>query len=237
MSNYRKILFTGASGRFGSVFRKINFNKKYLYPTKKVLNICNIHSVKKYFKKHKPDLVVHCAALSRPMDVHEKKISKSIQVNIVGTSNLVCICELFKTKIIYFSTNYVYPGKEGNYNEDSPLKPLNNYAWSKLGGEAAVQMYKNSLILRVCMTEKPFIHKFAYKNLITNFIFQEEIVKILPRLYSKKGIINIGGKPQSVFKFARKYDTKIKGNLLKKKNKTIKVNNSMNIRKFNKIIK
>ena len=217
MSNYKKILFTGASGRFGSIFRRINFNKKYLYPTKKVLNICNIESVKKYFKKHKPDLVIHCAALSRPMDVHEKKISKSIQINIVGTSNLVCICELFKTKIIYFSTNYVYPGKKGNYNEDSPLKPLNNYAWSKLGGESAVQMYKNSLILRVCMTEKPFIHKFAYKNLITNFIFQEEIVKILPRLYSKKGIINIGGKSQSVYKFAKKYDTKIKGNLLKKK--------------------
>ena len=236
MSNYKKILFTGASGRFGSIFRRINFNKKYLYPTKKVLNICNIESVKKYFKKHKPDLVIHCAALSRPMDVHEKKISKSIQINIVGTSNLVCICELFKTKIIYFSTNYVYPGKKGNYNEDSPLKPLNNYAWSKLGGESAVQMYKNSLILRVCMTEKPFIHKFAYKNLITNFIFQEEIVKILPRLYSKKGIINIGGKSQSVYKFAKKYDTKIKGNLLKKKNKPIKINNSMNINKFKKVI-
>ena len=58
-------------------------------------------------------------------------------------------------KLIYFSTNYVYPGKRGNYKEEDPLLPVNNYAWSKLGGEAAVQMYSNSLILRVSMTEKP----------------------------------------------------------------------------------
>ena len=52
--------------------------------------------------------------------------------------------------------------------------PWNNYAWSKLGGECAVQMYKNSLILRVCMTEKPFIHNKAFTNVKLNFIFHEE---------------------------------------------------------------
>ena len=43
---------------------------------------------------------------------------------------------------------------------------------SKLGGECAVQMHKNSLILRICMTEKPFIHKNAFSDIKTNFIFQ-----------------------------------------------------------------
>ena len=37
--------------------------------------------------------------------------------------------------------------KKGNYSEEDPVKPWNNYGWSKLGGECAVQMYKNSLIL------------------------------------------------------------------------------------------
>ena len=64
--------------------------------------------------------------------------------------------------MIYFSTNYVYPGTKGNYKETDPLLPINNYAWSKLGGETSVQLYKNSLIIRVCMTERPFVHKVAF---------------------------------------------------------------------------
>ena len=233
MSNYKKILFTGGSGRFGKVFKKYYNSSNYFYPTSKELDICNIKSIERFFRKKKPKLVIHCAALSRPMDIHEKKITKSININIIGTSNLVCVCEKFKVKIIYFSTNYVYPGKKGNYNESSPLLPINNYSWSKLGGEASVQMYRNSLILRMCMTEKPFIHKHAYKNFITNFIFHEDVVKFLPKLYKLKGIINIGGKSQSVYKFAKKYNSKIKGKYLKK-NKNL--NTSMNINKLKKLI-
>ena len=45
----------------------------------------------------------------------------------------------------------------------------------------AVQMYKNSLILRMCMTEKPFVHKSAYANMKTNFIFHEDIIPNLKK--------------------------------------------------------
>ena len=74
------------------------------------------------------------------MKLHNENIEKSIKINIIGTSNLVLECEKLNIKIIYFSTNYVYPGKKGNYKETSPLLPVNNYAWSKMGGECAVQM-------------------------------------------------------------------------------------------------
>ena len=89
--------------------------------------------------------------------------------------------------------------------------PYNNYAWSKLGGECAVQMYKNSLIIRLSMTEKPFIHKHAFNDLITNFMFHEDVVKMFPKLIKLNGIINVGGKSQSVFSFAKKYNKQIKG--------------------------
>ena len=42
---------------------------------------------------------------------------------------------------------------------------------SGLVGEASVNLYKNSLILRLCMTEKPFVHRKAFTNVKTNFIF------------------------------------------------------------------
>ena len=67
-----------------------------------------------------------------------------------------------KIKLIYFSTNYVYPGTKGNYKEIDPVNPINKYALSKLGGESAVRMYDNSLILRIIMCEKPFTHKSAF---------------------------------------------------------------------------
>ena len=234
---YKKILFTGSNGRFGKVFKKTHTNNAYLYPSKKEFDITDVKSIEKYFKKNQTNLVIHCAALSRPMEIHEKKISKSIKINIIGTCNLVQICEKYKIKLIYFSTGYVYPGNKGNYSEKADLKPINNYAWSKLGGECAVQMYKKSLILRICMTEKPFIHKQAFTNMKTNFIFHEEIAKLLPLFYSSHGIINIGGKSQSVYNFAKKYNPNIKGIMLKNVKKlNLKLNASMNTNKMKKII-
>ena len=205
-----KILFTGSNGRFGSIFKKTSRLKNVLYPTKKEFNILKTNSLEKYIKKKRPRIIIHAAGLSRPMDIHEKNIDLSIDKNIIGTCNIVKVCKKFDIKLIYLSTNYVYPGFKGSYKEEDSLLPYNNYAWSKLGGECAVQMYNNSLILRVCMTEKPFIHKFAFSNVNSNFIFHEEFAKIFMKLIKKKGVINIGGKTQTIFEFAKKYNKNVK---------------------------
>ena len=163
----------------------------------------------------------------------KKKISKSIILNIIGTSNLVRACSELNIKIIYFSTSYVYQGTKGNYKENDPVLPWNNYAWSKLGGECAVQMYKNSLILRACMTEKPFVHKKAFSNVKLNFVFHEDMAKMLFKVIHKKGVLNIGGKTKTVFNFAKKYNPKVK----KAKSKgEFPLKPFMNLSKLQKII-
>jgi len=170
------------------------------------------------------------------MDIHEKKISKSIDLNIIGTANIVKMCEKYKIKLIYFSTAYVYEGTKGNYKETDPVKPFNNYALSKLGGECSVLMYKNSLILRIQMTEKPFQYKKAYSNIKSNFLFHEDLVNFLPKLLNKKGILNIGGKTQSIYSFAKNSNP----NVIKiraKKNKKLPFNQTMNLKKLNEILK
>ena len=91
---------------------------------------------------------------------------------------LSSICFQRNIRLIYISTDYVFSGEKGNYNEQDELMPQNKYAWSKLGGECAVQMYKNSLIVRLCMTEKPFVHSKAYANVKSNFIYQHKEIKI-----------------------------------------------------------
>ena len=230
----KKIVVTGGSGRFASELKKIKTNYKVIYPSKKHLDITSYEKIKNYLKKNKADYVIHLAGMSRPMKSHEKNLAQSINLNIIGTSNLVRVCSEFNIKIIYFSTSYVYPGKKGNYNELDPLLPWNNYAWSKLGGECAVQMYKNSLILRACMTEKPFVHKKAFSNVKLNFIFHEEIAKILFKIINKKGILNIGGKTRTVYNFAKKYNPNVKKALSKGE---FPPKPFMNLSKLNKIKK
>ena len=233
-----KILVIGGSGRFGSVLKKTKSNYNLIFPNKNKLNILKPKTIKKYLIKEKPFCVLHLAGLSRPMKIHERLLKKSIDLNIIGTANVTKSCSDLGIKLIYFSTSYVYPGTKGNYKESDALLPKNNYSWSKLGGESSVQMYNNSLILRICMTEKPFVHKKAFSDFNTNFIFHDEIAKILFKLINKKGIINVGGKAQTVFNFAKKYNSKIKKISAKKiLGKKYPLNPSMNINKLKRIIK
>ena len=229
------ILVTGGEGRFAKVLRKKNILLNLYFASKKECNILNLQSLEKIIKKIKPKLIIHCAGLSRPMHIHETNITKSIDLNIIGTANLVKICKKFKIKLIYFSTGYVYEGTKGNYSEKDPVKPFNNYGLSKLGGECAVQMYKNSLILRITMTEKPFKFKKAYTNLKSNFLYHEDLVKMLPKLINETGIINVGGKSQSIYSFAKILNKKVKG-IKSPKNNNLPLNQTMDLKKLKKIL-
>ena len=233
MISNKKIVVTGGSGRFAQSLKKIRSKYSFIYPNRDLLDISNLNSIKKFLIKSKPHSVLHLAGLSRPMSIHDKEIGKSIDLNIIGTANVTKICSEYNVKLIYFSTGYVYEGKIGNYKETSPVLPINKYAWSKLGGECAVKLYKNSLILRVIMCEKPFLHKSAFKDVKTNFIFHEDVAKFIPKILNKKGILNVGGKIQSVYNFAKKYNKFIKKTSGKE---VFPPNPSMNITKLKKII-
>jgi dTDP-4-dehydrorhamnose reductase len=230
MSN---IVITGGTSRFAQELKKYFYGKNIFYTTRKEINILKYETITKFIKYNDIKIFIHMAGLSRPMNIHEKDIFRSIDLNIIGTANVVKACLKYNVKLIYFSTNYVYPGKEGPYKEEHSLLPFNNYGWSKLGGETSVQMYKNSLILRICMTERPFVHKKAFRNVVTSFIFHENFAKIFKKLIYKKGIINIGGKRQTVYKFAKKINVDVKPIGSKNKN----LDTSICISKLNKIIK
>jgi len=228
------ILVTGGKGRFAQILKEENKKLNLYFANKKECNILKMSSLERIIKKIKPRYVMHCAGLSRPMNIHETNISKSIDLNIIGTANITKICKKYNIKLIYFSTGYVYEGIKGNYTEQDPVKPFNNYGLSKLGGECAVSMYENSLILRLTMTEKPFLHKKAFTNLKTNFMYHENLVQILPKIINKKGILNIGGKSQSVYLFAKKENPKIKKVIANKK--FFPLNQTMSLKKLKKII-
>jgi len=234
-----KIVITGGNGRFGQVIKRKskNFKFLFLFPEKNELNILNPSSIKNYLKKTKPKYLIHLAGLSRPMEIHDKDISQSIDKNIIGTANITKVCSNYNIKLIYMSTCYVYPGIKGNYNEKSPVLPINNYAWSKLGGESSVILYKNSLILRASVTEKPFVHKNAFTDFKTNFIYHEDLLPKILKLINQKGIVNVGGKSQSVYNFIKKHNPRIKKISAKKiLGKNAKLNITMNLKKLKNLI-
>jgi len=230
----KRILVTGGEGRFAKVLKNKKSKFKFIFRNKKQLNILSENSIKNNIKKFKPKYILHLAGLSRPMKIHEKNLKKSISLNIIGTANIINACIEKNLKIIHFSTSYVYPGKKGKYKETDPLLPWNNYGWSKLGAECAVQMYKNSLILRTCMTEKPFVHKSAFANVKTNFIYHDDFIKIFLKILNKKGIFNIGGKSQSVYQFARAENKNVK-KIFSKGELPLKMD--MNLKKISKYSK
>jgi len=90
------------------------------------------------------------------------------------------------------------------------------------------------LINRVAMYETPFIHKYAYTNIKSNFLTHEQVAKILPKLLRKKGIINLGGKKMSIYNFALKTNKNVKPiKYVHKKNSTVMMpDSSMNISKL-----
>ena len=236
----KKIVFTGGAGRFGTILKK-EYDKSIFniqFPSKRTLNILDEKSIKRYLIAKKPKYLIHAAALSRPMSLHDRNISKSIDLNIIGTSNITKVCSQLKIKLIFISTSYVYPGEKGNYKESDAINPINNYGLSKMGGEAAVRMYKNSLIIRASMTEKPFVHKKAFFDFITNFAYHEDIVEIILKTLDQKGILNIGGKSQSVYSFAQSKNINVKKTSVKKiLGKNSKINVGMNLHKIKKILK
>ena len=88
------------------------------------------------------------------------------------------------------------------------------------------------------MTEKPFVHKKAFSNVKLNFIFHDELARILIQILNEKGIINVGGATKTVYNFAKKYNPKVKKIFIKKNSLyNFPLNPFMNLSRLKKIIK
>jgi len=208
-----KVLITGGKGLLGKELQKQNiYDDLRLMPFGKDVDITNYAIIDRLIEHYNPDVILHAAALTVPMKQHTDNPAISIQTNIIGTANVALACIKYNKKIVYISTDYVYPGTTGNYKEEDPLLPVNDYAWSKLGGECSARAVPDHLILRSAHSPKPFRHNKAFFDCKKSGIYVDEAAKlILDLIYNdKSGIINLGGKDQSIFSFAKESNLKIK---------------------------
>lgn len=136
-----KILVTGASGQLGyDVCRELERrDMAFCAPTSTEMNITDRDAVMNYISQERPDAVIHCAAYTK-VDLAEDESEKCWAVNVDGTQNIAVACREINAKMVYISTDYVFPGTGDQFYEPTdPVGPVNSYGRSKLGGELAVQ--------------------------------------------------------------------------------------------------
>lgn len=160
-----KILITGGSGLLGQ-YLNLELSKEFdiltLYNSnagncKKFnsakLDITNKTELKKIFNNFNPDVVIHAAAISHPILPKHISPKEVYQLNVETTKNIAELCDTFKSKLIYTSTDLVYAGYRGSMlKEDAKLVPLTLYAETKLMGELKIQQtFNNYIILRTAL--------------------------------------------------------------------------------------
>lgn len=98
-------------------------------------------SVHDVFENIKPDVVVHSGAMSKPDECESNQILAYL-VNVEGTVQLLINAADSKSFFVFISTDFVFDGERGMYNEDDIPNPVNYYGRTKLEAEEAVKDYE-----------------------------------------------------------------------------------------------
>lgn len=102
------------------------------------LDITDRSAVLEYMRTEKPQAVIHCAAWTA-VDKAEDEVDKCTAVNVGGTENIALACREIGAEMMYFSTDYVFPGTgEAEYEVDDEKGPQSVYGRTKLEGEYKV---------------------------------------------------------------------------------------------------
>jgi len=151
----RRLIVTGASGLLGNKIVELGKNDYVVVPlhnTKPLhlnslkLNITDAIEVLNLFHNLEPYAVIHTASETN-VDKCEIEKDHAWKVNVNGTRNVALACSKTGAKLVYISTDYVFDGEKGNYEERDEPNPINNYGFTKLEGEKQVIQYCQEYVI------------------------------------------------------------------------------------------
>jgi dTDP-4-dehydrorhamnose reductase len=158
-----RILITGASGQLGTALQA-SLRSHDLIPLDSVkLDITAREDVNAAAGKHRPDVIIHCAAYT-DVDGCARHPEIAYRVNGLGTQNVALACQQYDIALVHISSNEVFAGARPNgYAEWMPLDPINPYGESKAAAEFAVRnLCPRHYIVRLAWLFSPggrnFIH-------------------------------------------------------------------------------
>ncbi len=147
-----KVLVTGVGGQLGfDVMRELaRRGVEALGADRAEFDITDAGATRKFITDYAPDAVIHCSAYTA-VDKAEDEAEACRAVNADGPANIARVCRDIGAKMVYISTDYVFPGNgETFYEPGDPTGPRNVYGQTKLEGEEAVQaIWPNHFIVRI----------------------------------------------------------------------------------------
>jgi dTDP-4-dehydrorhamnose reductase len=151
-----RILVTGANGLLGSrVAAHLALQGHEVFATGRGERRCEgafaygpcdlarAHELAALFAQAAPERVIHCAAI-REVGVCEQNPDLAFAINVTATAQLAQLCRQADAHLAYVSTDYVFDGEAGPYDEDAVPNPQGTYALTKHMGEQAVRALAGS---------------------------------------------------------------------------------------------
>jgi dTDP-4-dehydrorhamnose reductase len=199
------VLFTGGSGLLGRALRALL--PAAHFPSRAEFDVTSGEGMEAFVRERRIGTVVHAAAFTSPPKIDAEPM-RALEVNIVGTANVVRLAARLGARLVYVSTDYVFRGDQGRYREEDPVAPVNKYAWSKLGGECAVRLYDRALIVRTSFGADVFPYPKAFTDQYTSRQGVSAFAQALVRLIDSPatGVLHVGGPRRSVHEYAKSLD-------------------------------
>jgi dTDP-4-dehydrorhamnose reductase len=198
-------LITGGSGLLGGALRALL--PQALYPTSSEFDVRDAASMEQWAAGRRITTVIHAAAFTSPPKIDQDP-QRALETNIIGTAQIARLCVARGWRMVYISTDYVFRGDRGAYREDDPVYPVNRYAWSKLGGECAVHMVPDSLIIRTSFGPDVFPYPKAFVDQWTSRQSVSDTARQMVDLIrtGAKGVVHVGGPRRTVMEYALSLD-------------------------------
>ena len=189
------VLVTGAGGFVGTYLLKILSTHYKIIATSRSAIADNInnplvcfehldfrdaHDVTTLVNKHKPHIIIHAGAMSKPDDCELNK-DLAYDTNLTGTKNLLRAAAAHKSFFVFLSTDFVFDGVDGFYKEDDPTGiPVNYYGQTKLLAESAVKEYAHgwSIVRTVLVYGKPLAGRNNILTLVKDKLEREETYNV-----------------------------------------------------------
>lgn len=144
-----RIIITGAHGMLGGVLsHRLAQGHELFAAGREQLDVADRRAVLDAVAAHKPDWVIHLAALT-DVDLCEREPDEARRVNTLGTEHIVAACAQVGAGMLFLSSIAVFDGrKQSPYDERDAPRPINQYGWSKCLAEQAVATLPRHLIVR-----------------------------------------------------------------------------------------
>lgn len=181
-----RLLVTGASGMIGSRFLQLLPDDFFLVGNidrtegKDILDLPSLFSA---FSKTTVDVLIHLAAFTDVNAAAEQdgdEQGSCYNINVLGTQNIVKLCERLNCSLIHISTDFVFDGKKSLYTEEDTPNPIEWYGKTKFLAEQAIT--SSPINWCIARTAYPFVASFPQKlDLVRSRIAQMKEGKLPPQ--------------------------------------------------------